>query len=105
MPGPVVDRLGAIARASTACTSSIGVIERDGGTLYCTALFFGPTASCLGKHRKLMPTGAGAARLGRRRRLDDAGLRHAARPLGAVICWENYMPLLRMAMYAKGIQL
>ena len=25
--------------------------------------------------------------------------------LGAVICWENYMPLLRMAMYAKGIQL
>ena len=34
----------------------VGVIERDGGTLYCTALFFGPGGTLLGKHRKLMPT-------------------------------------------------
>ena len=36
----------------------IGVIERDGGTLYCTALFFAPSGESLGKHRKLMPTAA-----------------------------------------------
>ena len=41
----------------------VGVIERDGGTLYCTVLFFGPDGRLLGKHRKLMPT-AGAADLG-----------------------------------------
>jgi predicted amidohydrolase len=35
----------------------VGVVERDGGTLYCTALFFSPEGY-LGKHRKLMPTGA-----------------------------------------------
>ena len=34
----------------------IGVIERDGGTLYCTVLFFAPDGSMLGKHRKVMPT-------------------------------------------------
>ena len=34
----------------------IGVIERDGGTLYCTVLFFAPDGAYLGKHRKIMPT-------------------------------------------------
>ena len=83
----------------------VGVIEKDGGTLYCPALMFAPTGAILGKHRKLMPTamerviwGAG----------DGSTLPVVATPhgkLGAVICWENYMPLLRTAMYAKGIEL
>jgi nitrilase len=83
----------------------IGVIERDGGTLYCTVLFFAPEGRYLGKHRKLMPTASERLVWGFG---DGSTLPVFATPfgrLGAVICWENYMPLLRMAMYAKGIQL
>lgn len=82
----------------------IGVIERGGATLYCTVLFFGPNGY-LGKHRKLMPTAS--ERLvwgfgdGSTLPVFETGLGR----LGAVICWENYMPLMRMAMYAKGIEL
>ena len=56
VPGPDVDALGEIARESNVHLV-IGVIERDGGTLYCTVLFFSPEGY-LGKHRKLMPTGS-----------------------------------------------
>ena len=103
VPGPVVDRLAAIA-AETALHLVIGVVERDGGTLYCTALLFSPDGY-LGKHRKLMPTAAERIVWGFG---DGSTLPVFDTPLGrigAVICWENYMPLLRMAMYAKGIQI
>lgn len=56
VPGPAVDRLAGIA-AENSLHMVIGVVERDGGTLYCTALFFSPEGY-LGKHRKLMPTAA-----------------------------------------------
>jgi nitrilase len=83
----------------------VGVIERDGGTLYCTVIFLAPDGRLLGKHRKLMPTAA--ERLiwgfGDGSTLPVFDTRFGR--LGAVICWENYMPLLRMAMYAKGIQI
>jgi len=104
VPGPVVDRLGAIAREQRVHLV-IGVIERDGGTLYCTALFLGPDGALLGKHRKLMPTAAERLVWGFG---DGSTLPVLDTPvgrLGAVICWENYMPLLRMAMYAKGVQI
>lgn len=103
VPGPAVDRLAEIA-AETALHLVIGVVEREGGTLYCTVLFFSPDGY-LGKHRKLMPTGAERIVWGFG---DGSTLPVFETPLGrlgAVICWENYMPLLRMAMYAKGIQL
>src|SRR5271165_4073095 len=54
VPGPEVDQLTSAARDGGVYLV-IGVIERDGGTLYCTVLFFGPDG-LLGKHRKLMPT-------------------------------------------------
>jgi nitrilase len=57
MPGPEVDQLASAAREGGVYLV-IGVIERDGGTLYCTALFFGPDG-LLGKHRKLIPTAMG----------------------------------------------
>ena len=104
VPGPAVERLGAIA-LQHATYLVIGVIERDGGTLYCTALFFSPAGELLGKHRKLMPTAAERLVWGYG---DGSTLPVFDTPvgrLGGVICWENYMPLLRMAMYAKGIQL
>ena len=103
VPGPAVDRLAAIA-AENSLHLVIGVVERDGGTLYCTVLFFSP-AGYLGKHRKLMPTAAERIVWGFG---DGSTMPVFETPLGrlgAVICWENYMPLLRMTMYAKGIQL
>jgi nitrilase len=104
VPGPVVERIGAIAREH-AVHLVIGVIEREGGTLYCTALFLGPDGNLLGKHRKLMPTAAERLVWGYGDGSTLPVLDTAAGRLGAVICWENYMPLLRMAMYAKGVQI
>ena len=104
VPGPATDRIAKAAKAA-AMHLVIGVIERDGGTLYCTALFFGPDGSLLGKHRKLMPTAMERLIWGQG---DGSTLPVIDTPhgrLGAVICWENYMPLLRTAMYAKGVEL
>lgn len=103
-PGPATEALAAIAR-DNAVHLVIGVIERDGGTLYCTALFFAPDGALLGKHRKLMPTASERLVWGFG---DGSTLPVFDTPLGrlgAVICWENYMPLLRTAMYAKGIEI
>src|SRR5262249_36142037 len=104
VPGPATETIGAAARAGR-LHLVVGVIERDGGTLYCTVLFFGPDSSLLGKHRKLMPTAMERLVWGFG---DGSTLPVLDTPLGrlgAVICWENYMPLLRMAMYAPGVQL
>ena len=108
VPGPETGAIGKTARSADAFVS-MGVIERDttfsGGSLYCTVLFFGPDGRLLGKHRKLKPTGS--------ERLiwsegDGSTMPVFASPagrVGALICWENYMPLARMAMYAQGVQL
>jgi nitrilase len=104
VPGPHVTRMGEIA-AANAVHLVTGVIERDQGTLYCTVLFFAPDGTLLGKHRKLMPTAAERLVWGFG---DGSTLPAFETPLGklgAVICWENYMPMLRMAMYAKGVSL
>jgi nitrilase len=73
--------------------------------LYCTVLFFAADGNLLGKHRKLMPTAAERLVWG----FGDGSTMQVfdtpAGRLGAVICWENYMPLLRAAMYQQGIQL
>lgn len=83
----------------------IGIIEKGGATLYCTTLTYGPEGELLAKHRKLMPTAAERLVWGFG---DGSTMRVADTPLGrigAVICWENYMPMLRMHMYAQGVQL
>jgi nitrilase len=103
VPGPAVDLLAEIA-AENSQYVVVPVIERDGGTLYCTVLFFSPE-SYLGKHRKLVPTAAERNVWGAG---DGSTLPVFDTPLGtigSVICWENFMPLLRMAMYAKGVQI
>jgi nitrilase len=104
VPGPVVDRLAAMAGANGVYLV-IGVIERDGGTLYCTVLFFDPRGTYLGKHRKLMPTAAERLVWGYGDGSTLPVFDTEVGKLGAVICWENYMPMLRMAMYSKGIQI
>ena len=104
VPGPAVDALARAARANHIYLV-VGVVERDGGTLYCTVLFFAPDGRYLGKHRKVMPTAS--ERLvwgfgdGSTMPVFDTELGR----IGAVICWENYLPLMRAAMYAKGIEI
>ena len=81
----------------------VGIIEREGGTLYCTAVYLGPDGRILGKHRKLMPTALERLVWGFG---DGSTLAAVDTPwgkLGAVICWENYMPMLRMAMYQQRV--
>lgn len=107
VPGVTTERLGAIARQH-ALYLAIGVIERDaisGGTLYCTLLYFGPDGRLLGKHRKLKPTAAERLIWG-----EGDGSTLPVFPtevgrIGGLICWENYMPLARMAMYTQGVEL
>jgi nitrilase len=108
VPGPELDRLCAVA-ADNALHLCVGVVERDstysGGTLYCTLVYIGPDGSILGKHRKLKPTAAERLIWGEG---DGSTLTAVDTPLGTVgglICWENYMPLARMAMYGKGVEI
>ena len=84
---------------------SVGVDERDeaGSTIYNTLLHFAPDGSLARRHRKLMPTGG--ERLvwgmgdGSTLKVIDTGFGR----LGGLICWENYMPLARTALYAQGV--
>ncbi len=97
------------AARSHEVTVVCGINERDlsqgGGTLYNTALIVGPDGRLLNRHRKLMPTNPERMVHG----LGDAsGLRVVDTPVGRIgtlICWENYMPLARYALYAQGVEI
>jgi nitrilase len=108
VPGADTEILGAAAREAQVYLS-IGVIERDSqfshGTLFCTLLYFGPDGQLLGKHRKLKPTAAERLIWGEG---DGSTLPVFSTPfgkIGGLICWENYMPLARVAMYGKGVEI
>ncbi len=104
VPGPACDALGAVA-AESAVYLAVPVNERDGGTIYNTLLYFGPEGAFLGKHRKLMPTGGERLAWGQG---DGSTLISFDTPFGRVgglICWENYMPLARTAMYEQGVDI
>ena len=104
IPGPTVARL-AEAAASAGVYVAIGVNERDGGTLYNTLLYVSPEGAVVGRHRKLVPTGGERTIWGGG---DGSTLDVVRTPFGVVgglICWENYMPLARAAMYAQGVEI
>jgi nitrilase len=108
IPGPATNALSAAAREANAYLA-IGVIERDarrgGGTLYCTLLYFGPDGQILGRHRKLKPTAAERLIWGEGDGSTLTVIETEFGKVGGLICWENYMPLARMAMYGKGVEL
>uniref|UniRef100_A0A915DFU1 CN hydrolase domain-containing protein n=1 Tax=Ditylenchus dipsaci TaxID=166011 RepID=A0A915DFU1_9BILA len=83
----------------------VGVVEKEGGSLYCSVFFYGSDGQKLGKHRKLMPTALERVIWGCGDGSTLPVLDTGVGKIGAVICWENYMPLLRVAMYQKDIQL
>jgi nitrilase len=79
--------------------------EFSGGTLYNAVVVIGPDGALLNRHRKLMPTNPERMVWGFG---DATGLRVVDTPcgrLGVLICWENYMPLARAALYAQGVEI
>ena len=106
-PGPACDRLGEIAREHGVWLVT-GVNEVDPerpGTLYNTLLYHAPDGSLALHHRKLVPTNHERLVWGQG---DGRGLRAIATPLGRIgglICWENYMPLARFALYESGVEI
>ena len=105
VPGPATERIGKAARAAKTCVA-VGVNERDthGGTVYNTLLYFDDRGELLGKHRKLMPTGGERLVWGAGDGSTLPVFDTTVGRLGGLICWENYMPLARTAMYAQGVE-
>ncbi|KAJ6621645.1 carbon-nitrogen hydrolase [Mycena sp. CBHHK59/15] len=115
VPSAATARIETISR-DTGVFLVVGVIERDGGTLYCTAIFVDPLEGLLGKHRKLVPTAAERLIWGQgdgttlpvferafpQSVADDTKF---TTKISAAICWENYMPLLRHHYYSQGTEL
>ncbi len=104
IPSPATDAISAAAREA-AMVVSIGVTERDGGSLYDTQLLFDADGSLIQRRRKIMPAyhermiwGLG----------DGSGLRAVDSTVGRVgqlMCWEHYIPLARYALIADGEQI
>jgi len=97
------------AASRHAVTVVIGMNEIDsrfsGTTLFNTVVVIGPDGTLLNRHRKLMPTNPERMVWGMG---DGSGLRVVDTPagrLGALICWESYMPLARYALYAQGLEI
>ena len=108
IPGQEIETLGKAAKEAGVYLA-IGVIERDGefssGSLYCTLLYFSPAGRLMGKHRKLKPTGSERLIWGEGDGSTMPVFSTDIGKLGGLICWENYMPLARMAMYGKGVEI
>ena len=104
VPSAATPQLAAAA-AEAGVYLAIGVNEIEGGTLYNTLLYFAPDGTLAGRHRKLMPTGGERTIWG----MGDGSTLDVVRTpfgvIGGLICWENYMPLARAAMYARGVDI
>ena len=106
IPGPTTETLCMAARQTQSCVV-MGMNERTqrNNSLYNTILFIGPDGKILGKHHKLVPTN-------HERMIWQTGdgstlkvIETPAGRLGGLICWENWMPLARYALYAQGEQI
>ena len=108
VPGAETQQLGELTR-ELGMYLVLGVVERDqqysSGTLYNSIIYIGPDGELIGKHRKLIPTGSERLLWGQG---DGSTLNVIATPfgnIGGLICWENYMPMARTALYAQGIDI
>jgi nitrilase len=105
VPGPATDRLGAAAREANTWLA-LGVTERvRSGSLYNTLLYVSPDGSVAGTHRKLLATGPERTVWGHgdgsTLTVVDTGFAR----MGGLTCWENLMPLARVAIYQQGIEI
>jgi nitrilase len=107
VPGPAADRIASAAREHGVWLVT-GINEVDPelpSTLYNTLLYHGPDGTLVSRHRKLVPTNHERLVWGQG---DGGGLRAFPTPLGRIgglICWENYMPLARFALYESGVEI
>ncbi|MDQ1138165.1 nitrilase [Microbacterium sp. SORGH_AS 1204] len=104
LPGQEVTHLAELS-AELGIDIVAGVIEREGGTLYCATVFITATGGHVATHRKLMPTAAERYLWGQGDGSTLATIETSYGRVGSAICWENYMPLFRTAMYQQGVQL
>ena len=106
VPSPATEGLGQMAKDANAYLA-IGVNEKDtvSGTMYCSLLYFGPDGRYMGKHRKLKPTAQERVIWGEDDGSTLSSFDTAIGKMTGLICWENYMPAARMALYQKGVQL
>jgi len=108
VPSDATDALCAAAREN-AIAAAVGIneinTEGSGTTLYNSVVYIGADGALAGRHRKLIPTGGErlvhAQGDGSTLEIFDLGFGK----VGGLICWENYMPLARFAMYAAGVEL
>lgn len=86
---------------------ALGVTEKEsvGGSLYCSLLYFAPNGQLLGKHRKIKPTGLERYIWAESDGSTLVSFDTKIGKIGGLICWENYMPLARMAMYKQGVEM
>lgn len=106
IPGPEMEALGTMAKKTKAFLV-IGVTEKDtiSDTLYCTLVYFSNKGVYLGKHRKIKPTAAERILWGEGDGKDLTVFNTSHGKIGGLICWENYMPLARMALYQQGLEI
>ncbi|MBL7846907.1 MAG: carbon-nitrogen hydrolase family protein [Cyclobacteriaceae bacterium] len=105
VPGSETDQLAKWTKEAKAYVV-VGVTEKDkvSDTLYCSLLYFSPQGQLIHRHRKIKPTAAERILWGEG---DGSDLNVIDTPFGKVgglICWENYMPLARMALYQQGLE-
>ncbi len=106
VPGTEIEQIAKWAKEHDMFIT-IGITEKDAtnGTLYCTLLYFSNNGELMGKHRKLKPTAAERLVWGEGDGSTLSTFDTELGKIGGLICWENYMPLARMAMYNKGVQI
>ena len=105
LSGASFERLSRIVKQANVFVA-IGVVEKDpSGTLYCTLLYFDNEGELVGKHRKIKPTAAERLIWGEGDGSTLTVVDTSFGRVGGLICWENYMPLARMAMYGKAIDI
>ncbi|WP_196892509.1 carbon-nitrogen hydrolase family protein [Aureivirga marina] len=85
----------------------IGITEKNNinGSLFCSMVYISPEIGFMGVHRKIKPTGTERLIWAESDGSSFVTFDTKIGKLGGLICWENYMPLARMAMYQKGIQI
>jgi len=104
VPSPATDAIGEACKQAGAVVS-VGVNERDGGTLYNTQLLFDADGTLIQRRRKISPTYHERMIWGQG---DGSGLRAVDSKVGRIgqlACWEHYNPLARYAMMADGEQI
>lgn len=103
---PYINQIGEAIR-KVGIFVGLGVTEREsiGGSLHCVLLYFDKQGTLIGKHRKLKPTGLERYVWAESDGSTLVSFDTEVGKIGGLICWENYMPLARMAMYQRGIEI